>query len=248
MGLTTADLMHLHGDLASLQVLHPAEGLSREMALLSAVANGSMSAGFLIWRCQQSLVVPRSVARKPQFAFAASRMEADGWPVQLRDTGGDLTPQSPGLINVALAFSRQRAPGAIRDSYQTLCRPLIDYLRACGIAAHCASVDGAFCDGDYNLVVDGRKLAGTAQRWRRMSNGGADEFAVLAHVVLLCDEPMERLCQAGNRFYQRCALPSHIDDSCHITLAELLPERQPTLLTRTIHELEDRLTEYITTL
>ncbi|MBR9882705.1 MAG: hypothetical protein GYB21_03225, partial [Oceanospirillales bacterium] len=81
---------------SALEVLPPAEGLAREMALLSSVSSGERRAGFLIWRCSRSLVVPQRLTRRPQYAMAAGRMILDGWPVQVRSTGGDLTPQSPG--------------------------------------------------------------------------------------------------------------------------------------------------------
>ncbi|MBY4675022.1 lipoate--protein ligase family protein [Marinobacterium arenosum] len=207
-----------------LPLLNAEEGLRREIALLDAVANGEQPAGFLIWRCRQALVVPRSLARKPNFAAVGERLAAQGWPLVLRQTGGDLTPQAPGLINVALVFRQRRCEGAIRDSYLRLCQPLIDALQSLGVQAYCASVQGAFCDGDYNLVVDGRKLAGTAQRWRRLRTAsGADEHAVLAQAVILADESLARLWQVGNQFYRLCEMPQRIDAGRHTSLAELLP-------------------------
>ncbi|WP_051298283.1 lipoyl protein ligase domain-containing protein [Marinobacterium litorale] len=232
------------------EILSPSEGLEREMALLSAVSRGEVRAGFLIWRCSQSLVVPQRLTRRPQYAMAAGRMILDGWPVQVRATGGDLTPQSPGLINVALAFRSKRHKGAIHDSYMTLCRPLIEHLAGQGIESHCASVNGAFCDGDYNVVVEGRKLAGTAQRWRRLESGVSEsdnEFAVLSHAVVLCEAELDWLWQAGNAFYHHCGMAPFIRAERHVSLAELLPGRS-NLLGETIEQLEARFSRYVETL
>lgn len=234
----------------SREIISPAEGLAREMELLSAVSRGEIQAGFLIWRCSRSLVVPQRLTRRPQYAMAAGRMIMDGWPVQVRATGGDLTPQSPGLINVALAFRSKRHKSAINDSYMTLCQPLIDHLADQGIESSCSSVDGAFCDGDYNLVVEGRKLAGTAQRWRQLEPGiseKGDEFAVLSHAVILCEEELDWLWQAGNSFYHHCGIDPFIQADRHISLAELLPQKN-NLLFDTIDQLKERLTQYINTL
>lgn len=220
------------------------------MALLSAVSRGDIRAGFLIWRCSKSLVVPQRLTRRPQFAMASARMALDGWPVQVRATGGDLTPQSPGLINVALAFRSKRHKGAIEDSYMTLCHPLIGYLAELGITAECASVNGAFCDGDYNLVVEGRKLAGTAQRWRQLDPGiseSSNEFAVLSHAVVLCEAELDWLWQAGNTFYHQCGMEASIQGDRHVALSELLPARSGLLL-ETIAQLEARFTQYVSTL
>ncbi|MBV1790170.1 lipoate--protein ligase family protein [Marinobacterium sp. D7] len=250
MNAPAIDFIHPSTGSSAQEILPPAEGLAREMALLSSVTQGEIRAGFLIWRCSRSLVVPQRLTRRPQYAMAAGRMILDGWPVQVRATGGDLTPQSPGLINIALAFRSKRHKQAIRDSYMTLCQPLIDYLADLGIAAHCSAVDGAFCDGDYNLVVGDRKLAGTAQRWRQLESGisdSNDEFAVLCHAVLLCDEQLDWLWQAGNSFYHHCGIEPFIQAERHVSMAELLPARQA-LLQETIEQLEIRLTEYIRTL
>jgi hypothetical protein len=98
-------------------------------------------------------------------------------------------------------------------------------------------VDGAFCNGDYNLVVDGRKLAGTAQRWRKMAphTGAAeDDFAVLVHAVILCDENLAALWQAGNHFYAQCDLEERIDPALHLSLAELLPASTDQLLQQSL--------------
>jgi hypothetical protein len=225
-------------DDTDLAVLSPSDGLARELALLDAVVHGRVATGSLVWRCTQSLVVPRRLSHRPHFTGACEALEAQGWPVVVRDTGGDLTPQAPGLINIALAFRQRRVPGAIRDSYLRLCQPLIDCLARQGIAAYCASVEGAFCNGDYNLVVDGRKLAGTAQRWRKMATGtgaAADEFAVLAHAVILCDENLAALWQAGNRFYAQCDLAERIDPALHVSLAELLPAGTGQLIPQSLH-------------
>ncbi len=206
-------------------LLSAAQGLRQEMALLDDISSGRALSGVRIWRCEQAIVVPRRLMHKPNFERACARMDAKGWPVIVRETGGDLTPQAPGLINVTLAFRQRRAPGAIHDSYQRLCQPLISCLKALGIDAYCASVDGAFCNGDYNLVVGGRKLAGTAQRWRKMAAGtDADEFAVLAHAVILCQENLSTLWQMGNAFYRSCDMPAFIDPALHVSLAELMPE------------------------
>ncbi|GGO81387.1 hypothetical protein GCM10011348_20300 [Marinobacterium nitratireducens] len=228
--------MATHRDPA-LAILDPHEGLRREMALLQSVVDGDRQAGLLLWRCAPSIVVPRRLTHKPGFDRACEAMAGRGWPVIVRDTGGDLTPQSPGLINVALAFRQRRADGGIRDSYLKLCNPLIDCLRGLGIEAYCASVEGAFCDGDYNLVVGGRKLAGTAQRWRKLApaTGAADDmFAVLAHAVILVDEDLDTLWHVGNAFYRHCGLEARIDERLHVSLAELLPDAGPALLEQSL--------------
>lgn len=223
-------------------------GLAQEMALLDSVVNGETHSGFFIWRANPAIVVPRSLANKPKFPDACERLAAEDYPVIIRATGGDLTPQSPGLINVALAFRQQRSKTAIRDSYLKLCTPLIDWLEQLGVEAYCGSVQGAFCDGEYNLVVDGRKLAGTAQRWRKMDTDlglPANSYAVLVHAVLLIDDNLSLLWDKGNDFYRYCGLDNRIDKAKHVALAELLPaERQDGLVQNSFEQLHRHLAAF----
>lgn len=224
------------------------EGLGREMDLLDAVASGKRQAGFMLWRCQRSLVVPRNLANRPRFASACDRMNERGWPVVVRQTGGDLTPQSPGLLNVAMVFRQQRHTGAIHDSYQQLCAPLIRALDTLGIQAYCNSVQGAFCDGDYNLVVDGKKLAGTAQRWRHLRNevpSRTSDHAVLAQAVILVDEKLTRLWHIGNEFYRACDIDYRIEPQRHIALSELLHNSHGALIEQVSDCIQDTLQEWL---
>ena len=57
-------------------------------------------------------------------------------------------------------------------------------------------MEGSFCDGRFNLAVAGRKLAGTAQSWRRV----AGVPVVLAHAVIVVDADPQALTEAANAF------------------------------------------------
>ncbi len=157
-----------------------AAGLNAERALLQRVCDGLFDCQLLLWRpTGQALVMPGSFERRPGFALASQRCAAQGWPILLRDTGGE-----PGL-------------------------------RA-GVGA----VPGAFCDGRYNLTLERRKLAGTAQRWRRSRDGRP---AVLAHGAVLMDDWREPMADIVNRFYHACASDLRCAADSHLALGERLP-------------------------
>jgi hypothetical protein len=81
-----------------------------------------------------------------------------------------------------------------------LCAVLRDALAALGIASSAREVKGSFCDGRFNLATmlggRARKIAGTAQYWRRSGT----RHAVLAHALLLVDADPSLLCLEANRF------------------------------------------------
>ena len=206
------------------------QALELERELLRAIAQGNGQPRFEVWRTHQALIVPRGMPGRAHFETASRNAQAVGWPVYERDTGGDLTPQSPGIVNLSLVFRVEEAKPSIADAYRRLTQPVIAFLKAAyGIDAVTSAVPGAFCDGAYNIAVGGRKLGGTAQRWRMLNaaNGdtinGASELksaAVLAHVALMCTNSLRPAIGVLNKFYKDLALDRHVDLDRHIILAE----------------------------
>lgn len=155
-------------------------GLKAELAMLDTVASGHPPSAFL-WRARQpALVAPRPFSREPGYAEACVASGRRGWPVTLRQSGGGITPQGPGVVNLALSFRNQR-PGqrSIPAAYGAICDPLKYAAAALGISCDIGEVSGSFCDGEYNLQSGGRKFVGTAQRWRK--------GAALCHALILTD-------------------------------------------------------------
>lgn len=83
-------------------------------------------------------------------------------------------------------------------------------------------VAGAFCDGRFNVNLEGRKMVGTAQRWRQ-SQGGTRPV-VLAHGALLLDDERVQMVAAVNRFNELCELEQRVRADSHIALHEAFPE------------------------
>ena len=90
-----------------------------------------------------------------------------------------------------------------------------------GIAAEATPVQGSFCDGDYNLAVEGRKIVGTAQRWRGRT--------CLIHALLLTDLDLAPAVAALADFSADLGHAKVFRDDVHCRLADLLKtEQDPT--------------------
>jgi lipoate-protein ligase A len=172
-----------------------ADGMAQESAWLEQAAAGGRAAAHL-WRGARSLVVPRRYERLPLWAEACAQSAAEGWPVRLRASGGGLVPQASGVWNLSLVWrAAGAAPADTESLYLELAAELSAALARLGIAARPQAVQGSFCDGRFNLAVNGRKCIGTAQAWRRISG----QPAVLLHAVILVSADPDLLTGAANR-------------------------------------------------
>lgn len=170
-------------------------GEPRELDWLAEGLDGSARA--VLWQAAPSLVVPLSYRRHEALDAVCAASAAEGWPVRLRRSGGGAVPQGPGIWNLSLVLPLPDGPGAFADAvYRRLCDVLARMLAAFDVAAAPAEVIGSFCDGRFNLAVDGRKIAGTAQYWKKRG----DRHAVLAHALLLVDADLDGMTARLNAF------------------------------------------------
>lgn len=179
-----------------------------------------------IWHADQGLVVPRTYAARPGFAAAQADLAARGWPVHVRQSGGGIVPQGPGILDVSLAQSFHGRPLDHADAlYRHLCYLLQAALRHFGIATSIQPVQGSFCDGRYNLAIGtpARKVVGTAQLWRRVPGGSSAHQIGLVHALILaqCD-PAEATRQA-NALEAALGSARRYRSECVASLDQVLP-------------------------
>ena len=205
-----------------IQQLSVEAGLKAEQDLLAAVCAGELEAGVLFWQpTDRSLVMPRRLSRSSGFEHASVELAASGWPILLRETGGEPVPQSASTVNIALVYAplpSEGDHGRIEMAYRRLCEPICDLLTELGGTASLGEVEGAFCDGRFNVNLNARKLVGTAQRWRQ-SKGGQRPVG-LVHGALLVDNERESMVAAVNRFNVLCDLEQRCLADSHIALHE----------------------------
>lgn len=197
-------------------------GLQAEQDLLASVCAGDCEFGLLFWQpSDRALVMPRRLNRLPGFEHACEVSAAAGWPVLLRETGGEPVPQSAATINIALVYAPPRSEGdlnRIETAYRRLCDPICQLLDELGGTSSLGEIDGAFCDGRFNVNLDGRKMVGTAQRWRQ-SQGGQRPVG-LVHGAMLVENERESMVAAVNRFNEACGLEQRVRAQSHIALRE----------------------------
>ncbi|MBL0633382.1 lipoyl protein ligase domain-containing protein [Aeromonas dhakensis] len=151
-----------------------------------------------LWQAPQSLIVTRKDTRLPRYQAACEQLAAEGWPVHVRDSGGTAVPHGAGILNLSLMLPRTTTD--LAHYYRLLGAPLLALLGEYGLEGSYDFVPGSFCDGQYNLVIEGRKVTGTAQRWQ--APGQDHQGAVLAQAMLLVAGNVDQGTRMASRFYE----------------------------------------------
>ena len=220
----------LQGALHDLVVLDEADAVSVEEAvgrdadLGRAVGEGRRPPTYRVWENGRSLVVTAREERLPHFERATGAAFEEGWPVVTRESGGTVVPHARGILQVSLLVPQDRLGAHVLEAvYRALCEPVRAALAGLGVDVAYGEVPGSFCDGRFNLVASGRKIAGTSQRWRGgLPPSNRPGGYVVAHMVLFVEADMTEATEAVNRFYRRAGEQVSFDPQAVVTVAECL--------------------------
>lgn len=194
----------------------PAWNLALDEALAERVGAGEAPPFLRLWTGRRSLVTsrydPGLVDRRGALAWCREH----SYDLLLRSSGGTAVVHSEWTLNLSAAVPARDGFPSIAQAYELLPAGLLLALAELGLRAGYGSVPGSFCDGRWNLVARGRKLAGTAQRRRA--------GYVLWHAVLLVSGG-ERELAAMNAdiaaFYRAARAPAEAPDASALTSVEL---------------------------
>ena len=92
----------------------------------------------------------------------------------------------------------------MNSKYGALSKLIQDTLCFFQIASRTGSVAGAYCPGNNDLAVQGKKIAGMSQHWFRNRCGIR---CVVTAASINVDEPPDVLADAINRFYSSAGSP-----------------------------------------
>ncbi len=218
----------------------PAAGPLADEILLSPAVREPVAC---LWTTSFGLVVPRTYAARPGFAAAQADFAARGCPIHVRQSGGGVVPKGPGILNLSLAQAFAGRPLDHSEAlYQHLCTLISDTLTTFGIETRAQAVEGSFCDGRYNLAVPSptRKIAGTAQLWRRIPGHAPDRHVGLVHALILVQGNPVELTARANALEAALGSARRYDADRTETLDRLLPPARrpdfPVALEARLHE------------
>lgn len=137
-------------------------------------------------------------------------------------------PQGPGLLDLSLVYCPGGASGHCADAvYDHLCCTLSPALGWLGIEAHARSVRGSLCNGRFDLAVvthqGDKKMAGTAQCWRR----AGERHAVPTHALLLVETDTDIVTENANAFEAALGSERRYDPNATTTIAHACATHVP---------------------
>ncbi|WP_366555154.1 lipoyl protein ligase domain-containing protein [Aquibaculum sediminis] len=199
-----------------------AAGLQRQEQLAEALGP-ERPALLLAWQAPQAMILGHSDTRLPDLPRARTTLEAAGWPVLTRRSGGSACPVEPGMLQLALA--RVAPPGfTIEAAYAELAGLLRAACATYGLALEIGECAAAFCPGRWDLAFEGRKLAGLSQRWQQRR--GLRLVTTAASLNVSADP--HRLSACVESFYSSAGAPRACPAATLHSLAQAVPEHQVT--------------------
>ncbi len=179
------------------KIRSPALNLGLEEAIAEHVGSGSSPPTLYFWRNARTLVLGRFESRLPGFREAVNQARQAGWKVVSRKSGGTAILQDRCCLNFSIVVPRSllcAAQQSVEGGYEILGSGLLKGLALLGVEAKFGRVEGAFCSGSHDVMVQGRKIGGTAQ-WRR-------RHFILVHGTLFVACKPERVLPLLSRFYE----------------------------------------------
>lgn len=153
--------------------IQPLSALAYQQALIRfipqlnaslAPANGSLPyAGLHFYPLDHKLVyLGGRDLRLPRLQAGLDFLSGAGYPAVVRPHGGLAVVCDPGILNVSLVLDRSDL--GTQQAYQVFVSFLGKVLAGYDLALDSYEVPQSYCPGDFDLVVQGQKIGGLAQR------------------------------------------------------------------------------------
>ncbi len=212
-----------------------AKVFEKETQLIAQIQADEFKQCLMLWQAKEPTLVLPAGKKWPESGTLKAGLLADKWLLHSRKTGGAPVPQCPGIINLShLYLWSKDTPYSIPQAYENLCTVLHGFFRQFNLVSQAHATQFSYCDGDYNINLNGKKIVGTAQRVILKKGGGK---IVLAQAFILIDVLLAEIIKPVNLCYQLCDKAERVQAQVHTALFEHITERP------TIDQLYQQLTQ-----
>ncbi|GGO08924.1 lipoate--protein ligase family protein [Saccharibacillus kuerlensis] len=117
-----------------------------------------------IWRHPYALTIGMRDRRLPRAPQAMEKLRREGCSVAVRVSGGAAVPLDEGVVNVSLILPNPDRKLELHGDFERMVSLIAGAAAPWTSEARAGEIAGAFCPGDYDVSVNGRKFCGIAQR------------------------------------------------------------------------------------
>ncbi|MBO9609257.1 MAG: lipoate--protein ligase family protein [Paenibacillaceae bacterium] len=149
---------------------------ARDELLCRAVGAGHPPVVHL-WRHPRAVVLGLRDSRLPHIREAADWLRAQGYEPAVRNSGGAAVPLDDGVVNVSVVLPIVPPAGDFRADFPIMAELIRGALKRRTNAVAFGEIAGAYCPGDYDVSIGGRKFCGISQR-RQMRSFVLHAFVV----------------------------------------------------------------------
>lgn len=150
---------------------HALQSFAMDDTLCASVGSGRSQAVARAWLHHQTIVLGIQDTRLPFLQSGISYLNALGYRVIVRNSGGLAVVLDEGVLNVSLVFPETERRIEINRGYDAMLDLIRTMFSQYGVNIEAKEIIGSYCPGSYDLSINDKKFAGISQR--RIRNGVA---------------------------------------------------------------------------
>lgn len=157
-------------------VLYP---FAWDEAVCRMVGEGRLPPLAHIWRHPSAMVLGLRDRRLPRAEQAMASLRSQGVSVAVRNSGGAAVPLDAGVVNLSLIYPND-GTGRLdfRPDFMRMAELIASAVRRWSERTLPGEIKGAYCPGEFDLSIGGRKFCGIAQR-RQLKGTVVSAFVVV---------------------------------------------------------------------
>ncbi|WP_443147175.1 lipoate--protein ligase family protein [Paenibacillus sp. KACC 21273] len=117
-----------------------------------------------IWRHTDGMAIGLRDRRLTYATQAMEQFRQKGTSVCVRPSGGAAVPLHPGIVNLSIILPNPKRDISIHRDFRFMADWISRAVDPWNDQSYVGEIEGAFCPGDYDVSIAGRKFCGIAQR------------------------------------------------------------------------------------
>lgn len=141
-------------------------------SLTTFIGKRQHKAAIHFWSTNQLVIIGMMDTKLPHLSDGLAVLTANQQAYIVRNSGGLAVASDPGILNFSLIFSEELTNRiTIDEGYDFMFRLVSETFKEYSKPIEAYEISDSYCPGDFDLSINGKKIAGIAQR--RIKNGVA---------------------------------------------------------------------------